>query len=123
MDAPFLQKEKDLEKNQIIYNKEDPELILAQKKEKDLIPNPEQQKKDFQEKKLDETLRKSTGPKMSKKLRDKVYNPEIFQLKKKTTAEKANSAYDETKKENLKEDSIAANEISRGRIEQYLSGF
>lgn len=110
----------------IRMNKEEGELILATKKEDPNMPDPEQQKKDFQVKNLDNLMRKKKKVAINKKLLARVYNPTVFKSlsvygtpvgETKTKGGTPTPAYQETKKEFLKSGSRVVNEIARKNID------
>ncbi|MBQ6443017.1 MAG: hypothetical protein IJJ13_10570 [Lachnospiraceae bacterium] len=109
-----LRLEKD-KQQEIVVNKEVPELILANKKEHQ-PPNPEEIKKDQQVRKLDADLKKRK-PRMNKRLIAQVHNPEIFQPQKIETEVQEPPAYEELKKENLQKESVVTNKMARINIE------
>lgn len=116
MDAPLQKKEKELNKNQIVYNVEKPELQTAPEKN---VVNPQikldEEKKEMQEKQLDKVLTGVRKYKLNKKFSQQSKNPELFKPK---AQEKESVAppYQELKKENLKLDSISTNKIANDRI-------
>ncbi len=116
MDEIFKEEHKDKHKNEIKYNVEPPKLITAPQKEENHIPNPEEDKKQFQEKRLDQVLKKKGDSRMRIRRRALVLDPEEYQPKQ--IGEKHAPAYQEEKEKNLQEESMAQNRLSRFNVEK-----
>ncbi len=115
MDEIFKEEQKDKNKNEIKYNVEAPKLITAPEKEKNVIPDPEKQKQDFQERNLQQMLTRKNRPKISRRLQAQLLDPDIYMPKKK---KKNPPAYTSEKENNLKKESIITNKLSRKTIEK-----